>query len=194
MDPERIQSLTEAAALGDRTALEDLLAHYLPDLQAFVRLRTDPQLRQRLSSADLVQSVCKEALQKASRFQYPDEAAFRRWLFTTALRKIHDRRDFHLAEKRNAQREAALKDGQDRAVLDCYANFTSPSQAAVAREELERIESVIDDMTDDYRRVIILSKVVGLNRSQIAKEMGRSEGAIRMLLHRALAELVARLS
>jgi DNA-directed RNA polymerase specialized sigma24 family protein len=37
--------------------------------------------------------------------------------------------------------------------------------------------------------VISLARIVGLSHAEIAKEMGRSEGAVRTLLSRALARL-----
>ena len=37
--------------------------------------------------------------------------------------------------------------------------------------------------------MILLAKQVGLSRSEIAEEMGRTEGPVRMLLSRALAQL-----
>jgi RNA polymerase sigma-70 factor (ECF subfamily) len=192
VDSGQLGELTAAAAAGDRGALERLLAHYLPDLRAFVRLRSDEALRRRESSSDLVQSVCREVLEHADRFQHADDEAFRRWLFTTALRTIRDRRDFHLADKRDARREVNAADSAgDRALLERYSGFCTPSRAAGAREELERVERALDTLSEEHRTVISLSRVAGLSHAAIAAELGRSEGAVRMLLHRALAQLVA---
>ena len=44
-------------------------------------------------------------------------------------------------------------------------------------------------LPEDYREVITLSRVVGLSHGQIASQLGKSEGAVRVLLHRALARL-----
>ena len=103
---DEIQALAEAAAGGDSGALEELLARYLDSLRAFVRLRAGPLVRMRESSSDLVQSTCREVLEHADRFRFASEGAFKSWLFTTALRKIQNRRDFYRAQKRDVLREA----------------------------------------------------------------------------------------
>jgi DNA-directed RNA polymerase specialized sigma24 family protein len=42
--------------------------------------------------------------------------------------------------------------------------------------------------------VITLAHLVGLSRAEIAQQMDKSEGAVRVLLHRALARMSAILS
>lgn len=184
--------LAEQAALGNEVALRTLLELHLGDLRAFVRLRAGPELRRREASSDLVQSVCREVLEHGDRFQHPNESAFRRWLFTTALRKIADRADHWHAQKRDVAREEALpsrdKTG-DAALLRCYSSFASPSQVAMAHEEIERVENAFEHLTEEQREVITLAHVVGLSRAEIAAHMQKSEGAVRVLLHRSLARL-----
>ncbi|MFT7676274.1 MAG: RNA polymerase sigma-70 factor (subfamily 1) [Planctomycetota bacterium] len=189
MEPD-LEALTQAAAAGDRRALEGLLEHHLPALRAYVRLRAGALVRNREASSDLVQSVCREVLERADNFRYPSDAAFRRWLFTTALRKIMDRRKFHLAEKRDVGRDLPIaSEGAELAVLQAYGKLTTPSQNAVVKEELERIEAAMDQLSEEQREVVSLSHVVGLSRAQIAEQVGKSEGSVRMLLHRSMARL-----
>lgn len=182
--------LAERAARGDQAALDALLEAHLGDLRAFVRLRIGPELRAREASSDLVQSVCREILQKGESFRHPGDAAFRRWLFTTALRKIADRADHWRAEKRDGGREEPWPThGGDAELAPRYRAFSSPSQHAIAREELERVESAFEQLSEEQREVVTLAQVAGLSRAEIALHMGRSEGAVRVLLHRALARL-----
>jgi RNA polymerase sigma-70 factor (ECF subfamily) len=193
-----VGKLAELAAKGDRAALDKLLERYLPELRAFVRLRAGAVVRARESSSDIVQSVCREVIQHADRFQFPSEPAFKQWLYTTALRKIVNRKEFYLAQKRDAMREVplsssgALKD--DRKLMQCYRNFSSPSRHMMMREELERIERAFEQLPEEYREVITLAHVVGLSRAEIAEQMGKTEGNVRVLLHRALAKMSAILS
>ena len=195
MDSDRIEALTQAAAAGDRSALEELLERYIPDLRAYIRLRAGAVVRAHESHSDLVQSVCREVIQHADRFRHPSEGAFRRWLFTTALRKITHRRDYHLAERRDTLRNEPQPRGTDgdNALLERYASFSTPSRAADLREEVARIEHAMDELPEEYREVIAMAKIGGLSRAEIAEEMGKSEGAVRMLLHRALAALAVKL-
>lgn len=194
MEPDEIQALSTRAAAGDRDALEALLTAYLPSLRAFVRVRMGKLIRGRESSSDLVQSVCREILEQASMFQHASEGAFKRWLFRMAIRKLSRRKDFLLADKRDVLREQAIPDGSAAELLSGYASLNSPSRGAAAREEVERIEAALDSLPEDYRQVILLSRVAGLSRKEIAEETGRTEGSVRMLLFRALAELAMALA
>lgn len=183
-------ALADQAARGDARAMQALLELHLEGLRAFVRLRTGPELRQRESSSDLVQSVCREILEQAHRFQHPSESAFRRWLYTTALRKIADRAEHWRAQKRDAGREQSWPSrGSDAALFQRYRSFSSPSAHASLREEVERVERAFEELTDEQREVITLAHVAGLSRAEIAQQMERSEGAVRVLLHRSLARL-----
>jgi RNA polymerase sigma-70 factor (ECF subfamily) len=186
--------LAERAAGGDRAALDELVVRHVDGLRAFVRLRVGAELRARESSSDLVQSVCREILQEARRFQHPSESAFKSWLYTTALRKIADRAQHWRAQKREVGREERMPSrADDSGLIGIYRSFSSPSQHAVASEERERIERAFEELDEEQREVIVLAKVAGLSRAQIAAQTGRSEGAVRVLLHRSLARLAEKL-
>lgn len=188
--PTRI--LVEAAADGNQDALESLLERHLPGLRAFVRLRAGRLIRAKESNSDLVQSACREVLQNLDRFQYQTEGRFRQWLFRTAERKIIDRARYYQAEKRDAAREVRLQAGSgssDSRLLECYGTFFTPSRVAIVREELQRIEFAFDRLPEHYREVITFSRIVGLTHREISEELGKTEGAVRVLLYRALAEL-----
>ena len=170
----------------DPSDVERLLSEHLPGLRAFVRLRMGPVVRAREGESDVVQSACREVLLRADRFQHGGDAGFRHWLYTTALRKIVDKHARHTADKRDVRRE---RGEQDAELLAAYHAFASPSQLASAREELARIESAFARLSDDHREVVLLSRVVGLSRAEVAASMERSEASVRNLLHRALAHL-----
>jgi RNA polymerase sigma-70 factor (ECF subfamily) len=180
-----LHDLVTKASAGDVPAIEALLAGYLPRLRAFVRLRTSALIRQRESCSDLVQSVCREVLQSAGQFEYRGDAAFRAWLFRTALHKILDRHAFLTEQKRDVRREAAAGDSLPFGELP--SREPTASQVAVAAELQERMEAAFDLLPEDYREIIALSRVVGLSHAEIGEQLGRSEGACRMLLSRALA-------
>lgn len=184
------RELLDRLCEGDRDALEQLLAQHLPGLRGYVRLHCGAELRERESATDLVQSVCREILEKVDRFQHPDENGFKRWLYTTALRKIQHRRRYYRAERRDAGREVTpARDRSDDVLVNCYQSFCTPSRAAMAREEVERIESAFDQLPDHYREVITQARILGLSRAEIGERMGKSEGAVRVLLSRALVHL-----
>jgi len=201
--PQDDAALVTAAAGGDTGAVQQLLQRHLPGLRAYVRLRAGATLRRHESSSDLVQSVCRDVLENMGRFRYPGEAAFRAWLYATALRKIADRAEYWRAAKRDPGREVPLDARgtataptatDDARLIEVYrASFFSPSQAAMGREALARIEQAFEKLPEDYREVIVLSRVVGLSRTEIAERMGRTEASVRNLVSRALAELAEHL-
>lgn len=180
------RELVQKASRGDRPAIDELLRQHLPGLRAFIRLRAGPLVRRCESESDLAQSVCREVLEQIDRFQYADDHGFRRWLYTTALRKILDRQDYWLAGKRDVRRAAS-----DAVLGDVYRSFSTPSRAAMRQEEIEAVERAFDRLDEEKREVISLAHVVGLSRAEIAEQLGKSEGAVRTMLSRALAELAA---
>ena len=190
------KALVEAAQAGDNGAVDVLLDHHLPGLRAFIRLRMGPVLRARESASDLSQSVCREVLHHMDRLQYPGEHAFKHWLYTTAMRKISNRHDYYTADKRDIQREQAVAstrsqttEGSARSLSQLYQTVYTPSRDAMAREHVEQVESAFDELSDEYREVIMLSRFMGLSRAEVAEAMGRTESSVRNLLHRALSRL-----
>jgi len=184
-------ALLQRARSGDAGALDAILASHLPGLRAYVRLNASPALRAKESCSDLMQSVCREALQDLADLRSDAEPAFRQWLFTLALRKIQDRAKFYRAERRDAGREVGPPAGTDaeRELLATYRTFASPSHHAAAREEVARLEAAFDRLPPEYRDVIVQARLLGLSHAEIARQQDRSEEAVRMLLHRARAKL-----
>jgi RNA polymerase sigma-70 factor (ECF subfamily) len=185
----QLEQLVRDASRGDKIAVDELLARYLPGLRAFIRLRAGPAIRARESSSDIAQSVCREVLQDIERFQHGGEVGFKNWLYTTALRKLQKRDEHWRAQKRERGREV----DDEEQLLGAYRALSSPSRKAIAREEAQRLELAFDALNEDDREVITLARVVGLPHKQIAEQMGRTEQATRLLLHRALAKLAEKL-
>jgi len=187
---------TAARAIdGDHAALVNLLEQNMAALQAFVRATAGRGLLQFEEHDDLVQSVCREILDHADRFQHPRPEAFRRWLFSEARRKVLSRRRHHHAQRRDAARiEVSDEPDALERLLGAYRSFTSPSAGLQKREQVERIETALERLPEDQRTVVLLAHLGQWSRNDIAAEIGRSSGAVRMLLHRALATLAVELT
>jgi len=188
--------LMEAATQGDAGALASLLARHLPDLNVYVRLRLSRKLRGVEETVDIVQSVCRDVLQNERGFHYEGEAQFKAWLFNAAVRKIVDKAEHWSAAKRDRNRDRAIDSDDTRGGLrfeseieTSFRKVWSPSHDAIGRETMERIEKAFSELPEEKQEVILLARIVGMSRTQIAAHMGRSESAIRNLLPRALAEL-----
>lgn len=191
-DGQDVDALSRAAANGDREALEELLTRMLPDLRAFVRLRAGRRVQRFDHHSDIVQSVCREILTGAERFAHHGEDAFRRWLFTTTLRKLSARRDHHAAASRDAVQDALGSTDQEQ-LLEAYGRIATPSRQAAVREELERVEAAMETLDEQERSIIVLARIAQIPRDEIARELGIGAGAVRMRLHRALAKLAVAL-
>ena len=169
--------------------MHELLVMHLPRLHAYIRLRMGSELRARESTSDLVQSACREVLKQAHRFQYPGEEGFRHWLFATALRKVKNKLAYYRAAKRDAANEDVARASSDEALAEYYETLSSPSGHLLRKERIELLEACIQDLSEDHREVILLARVIGLPHKEVASTMGRTEGATRSLLRRALLEL-----
>jgi RNA polymerase sigma-70 factor (ECF subfamily) len=158
-------------------------------VRAFIRLRVDAATRQRESVSDLVQSVCREVLQRAPRFEFRGEAAFRSWLCEAALRKLRDRRDYHASQRRSVRRESAGTGEQD--VLACvYRSTFDPLGKLLRAEEVDVLERAFDELSEEQREALTLRKICGLSYAEIAERLGgRNEPAVRQTISRALARL-----
>ena len=186
-DSSPTETLVAAARRQDRSAVEQLLVRHLPGLEAFVRLRMGPVLRGLLTAPDLVQSVCREALEDLGDFEFRGEAPFRHWLFVRAENKLREKHRFHRAEKRDERKAQALP--EVTTALAVYQTLCTPSRGLAARESLARVEAAFDQLPADYREAITLHKLCGLSHAEIAERMDRSEGAVRNLVYRGISRL-----
>lgn len=170
--------------------LERALHEHLPALRAYVRARLGPALSAHESASDLVQSVCRELLADQDHIQYRGDAAFRGWLFTTALRKICQRDRYWRADKRAGQR---ISEERAQTLLTGYADLITPSRELSAREQVDELERALAALPDADREIIALAKIAGLPHAEIAARTGRTEEASRQALRRALVRLAAQL-
>jgi RNA polymerase sigma-70 factor (ECF subfamily) len=183
------EQLVTRASINDAGAVEELLVRHMPALRAYVRLKAGPGVRAHEEMTDLVQSACREVLQDVGQHRWKNEGHFHRWLYVTALHKILDRNRYWKAAKRDAH-EVPLSGLHDMGkVAGCYRAVNTPSEIMQQDEALASLEAVFDQLPADYREVILLSRIVGLSHEEIAEQMGRSKGAISVLLSRALARL-----
>jgi RNA polymerase sigma-70 factor (ECF subfamily) len=180
-----------AARRGEPRALDSLFARNLPPLIAFIRARAGKAIAARESAVDIAQSVFREVLQDADHIELKGEGAFKNWLFMQATRKVLDRAKFLGRDRRDVQREVALPEAGPAAdaLLACYATIASPSRHAAAKEELTRFEAAVEQLPENQRDAVTMSRLMGLEYPQIAAQMGITESSVRGLVARGLAAL-----
>jgi RNA polymerase sigma-70 factor (ECF subfamily) len=57
------------------------------------------------------------------------------------------------------------------------------------RDELQRILKGIEHLPDDRREALIMRFSLGMDNREIARAMGRTDGATKVLIHRAIRQL-----
>jgi RNA polymerase sigma-70 factor, ECF subfamily len=57
------------------------------------------------------------------------------------------------------------------------------------RDELARILEGVKELPDDRREALIMRFALGMDNREIARAMGRSDGATKVLIHRAIRQL-----
>lgn len=63
------------------------------------------------------------------------------------------------------------------------------AQVAAEREELGTVIQLIDEMEGERREVLIMRFALGMSNKEIAQALGRSSGATKVLIHRAVKQL-----
>ena len=80
---------------------------------------------------------------------------------------------------------------QEKIVLKCDENLEENQEKDM---NLEKIQKALINLNSDYQDVIILRHIDGLAIKDIAKILDKSNGATRVMLHRAMEQLKERVS
>jgi RNA polymerase sigma-70 factor, ECF subfamily len=81
--------------------------------------------------------------------------------------------------------------------LDDAAVLTSPrgtEEMVEGREEVKEVLEGVSKLPDDRREALIMRFALGMDNKEIARAMDRSEGATKVLIHRAIKQLEQGLS
>ncbi len=57
------------------------------------------------------------------------------------------------------------------------------------RDELARVLEGVTQLPDDRREALIMRFALGMDNREIARALGRSDGATKVLIHRAIRQL-----
>jgi RNA polymerase sigma-70 factor, ECF subfamily len=78
------------------------------------------------------------------------------------------------------------------AVIDDAATLSAPHTTeglVEGREELKRVLEGVSELPDDRREALIMRFALGMDNREIARALGRTDGATKVLLHRAIKQL-----
>ncbi len=188
-DPE---ALANRIRQRDAAALADFISLHQPQLTAFIQRSLGAALRKKVEPEDVFQEMSAEALRALPTAQLDQFPPFA-WLCQVAERRIVDlHRKLIVAQKRSAEREVALDApaGGDVGLLnDLAASMTTASQAFSREVREARLQAGLAQLPPDQREVLRLRYNESLPSQEIALRIGKSDGAVRVMLTRALKRL-----
>jgi RNA polymerase sigma-70 factor (ECF subfamily) len=167
------------AAQADRAAFATLYRRYLDRVYGYAFY----QLGDHHDAEDATERIFLAAMRAIPGFR-DQGSTFRAWLFRIAHNTIAN------AHRSRSRRPAdPLPEGFERPAPDA-----DPAGMVVLADEMREIRAAIAGMPDDRRQVIVLRFVDDLSTVEIGEVLDRSPGAVRVLLHRSLRDLAARLA
>jgi RNA polymerase sigma-70 factor (ECF subfamily) len=126
---------------------------------------------------DLVGDIFVRALEGLSAYE-DTGSPFEAWLYRIAHARVVDH------YRRQAVRRSAPLDEHAAASDD-----TDPYQQAADRHDVRRAWEAIFYLTDEQQQVISLRFIAGYSIAEVARALGKTEGAVKALQHRGLASL-----
>ncbi len=191
---ELIRELISNARTGETEDLGTLLEQYFNYLSVLASTQLDRRLRKRLNPSDLVQETLLAAHRDFGGFRGSSAPELVAWLRQILINVLHGAIAKHVkAGKRDIRREVSI-DYVEAAVDRSAANLAailparteSPSSPLVREEESVELANRLSALRPQYRDVIVLRNLQGLTFDEVAEQMGRSSGAVRMLWLRAI--------
>jgi len=171
------ENLVRRAQQHDQAALTQIYEENFDKIYRYVVLK----IGDRTEAEDITQQVFINALKSISSYRWKG-TPFSAWLFRIAHNQIVD----YLRRK---SKRVTVPLGESLASSNC-----DPGQIAEQKMSIEELVLATKGLTKAQQEVISLRFAGELAISQVARIMGKSEGAIKALQHSAVASLRKTLS
>lgn len=179
LSPETTIELLELAKGGDPEALGRLLERCVPALRRWAHGRLPPTARSLNDTADIVQDTVISAMRHLEAFEARHQGALQAYLRRAVMNRI---RDVIRHQKRRPEISGLSEGLQDEA--------TSPLEAAIGAENLERYESALERLKPPDREAIIGRLEMLYSYEELATVLNRpTPAAARMAVTRAMKRL-----
>ena len=166
------QSLVERAQQHDQEAFARLYEEYFSKIYRYVALRIGNQAE----AEDMTQQVFLSAIKSISSFKWRN-IPFSAWLFRIAHNQAVD-----YLRKRSRRPTTSL-------VESLISGDGDPQQTAERKLDIEQLILATRQLTPAQQEVISLRFASELPTAQVARIMGKSEGAVKALQHSAIVAL-----
>lgn len=171
-------ALVSRAVKGDSEAFGTLYSRYMDAIYRYIFFRVGEDLE----AEDLTEEVFIRAWEALPEYQI-GEHPFKSWLYRIAHNLVVDHH--------RKQRPVSIPD------LDLHHHpDTAPSheEGLVSKQDAAHLAYAVQQLSDEEQQVVILRFVEGLSHREVAELIGKTEGACRVIQHRALAALHDHLS
>ena len=170
---ENVRELVARGQQGDRDALEELYLIHFDRIYSYLHV----SVGNRHDAEDLTTQTFLKMLEKIGSFKW-QSAPFSAWLFRIAHNLAMD----HFRARRRWQPEEEVPEppGEEEPSAELTAMQT------IGRESMLKL---IDRLSPEQQQVLTLKFVFNFPNAEVAAILGKTEGAIKSLQHRALASL-----
>jgi RNA polymerase sigma-70 factor (ECF subfamily) len=173
-----LRRLVDLAQQGDREALESLYLLHFDRIYSYLHLTVG----NRHDAEDLTTQTFLKMLEAIGRFRW-QSAPFSAWLFRIAHNLAIDH--FRATKRWQPEEEVPEPEGSEESSAEDEA-----LESIGRRSMLELIES----LSQDQQQVLTLKFVFNFSNGEAATVLGKTEGAVKSLQHRALASLQKQLT
>jgi RNA polymerase sigma-70 factor (ECF subfamily) len=174
--PNERQLVLQAQA-GNSEAFGQLYDAYMERIYRFVYFRVEDQQ----TAEDITSQVFLKAWSNLDRFSF-SRTPYLAWLYTIAHNAVID-------HYRTRKVTAALDDVQ----LSQQDHAEVVENEIDLSAEMKEIKEALQLLTDDQQKVLTLKFIEGMSNNEIARQLGKREGAIRALQMRGLQALAKQL-
>ena len=168
-----VRGLVERAQRGDRAALEELYLLHFDRIYSYLHL----SVGNRHDAEDLTTQTFLRMLEAIGRFRW-QSAPFSAWLFRIAHNLAMD----HFRAGRRVQVEEDVPE-------PLGAEESSAEEQALDSLGQAGMLELIQRLSAEQRQVLTLKFLFGFANAEVAGILGKTEGAVKSLQHRALASL-----